>query len=320
MAKSQESFDMVDLRLKVSGRGDRLFFGFSSVAAYFSFSMVFLIIIFLGNSSASTFRDQGFAFFTGSTYDDAAGIYQIFPMLVGSVLCAFLGLLIATPISIAIAYFTEFMAPRRLAKVMTNIIDLLAALPSIVIAVWGAFVFAPVAAQWAETLSGNLSFIPGFKNTSGIFLGSPFIASWILAIMMTPIITSVCREIIGSVDKELVSAARALGGTGFTTMRRVILPTARGGITGGILLGLGRGLGETVAVLYVLNLAWVVNFNIFENFGGAVAPMIAAQYGEASETGVSALLASGVALFVVTLLVNFIAQIIVQRHEKKMAS
>jgi phosphate transport system permease protein len=241
-------------------------------------------------------------------------------MLVGSVLCSFLGLLIAAPISIAIAYFTEFMAPRRLAKVMTNLIDLLAALPSIVIAIWGAFVFAPVAAQWAETISRNLGFIPGFQNTTGVFFGSPFIASWILAIMMTPIITSVCREIIGSVDKELVSAARALGGTSFTTMRRVILPTARGGITGGILLGLGRGLGETIAVLYVLNLVWVVNFNIFESFGGSVAPMIAAQYGEASEAGISALLASGVALFVVTLLVNFIAQIIVQRHERKMAS
>lgn len=320
MAKSQESFDMVDLRLKVSGRGDRLFFGFSSVAAYFAFSLVFLIVIFLGNASFSTFKTQGVAFFTGSTWNDAEGIYQIFPMLVGSVLCSILGLFIAAPISIAIAYFIEFMAPPRLAKALTNIVDLLAALPSIVIAIWGAFVFAPVAAQWAEVINAKLGFIPGLQNASGTFVGSPFIAGWILAIMMTPIITSVCREIIGSVDKDLVSAALALGGTRFSTMRRVVIPTARGGITGGILLGLGRGLGETIAVLYVLNLVFIVNFNILENYGGSVAPMIAAYYGESSEVGVSALLAAGVALFLITLFVNFIAQIFVGRYEKKMAS
>jgi len=320
VAKSQESFELVDLKLKVSGRGDRLFFGFSSVAAYFAFSLVFLIVIFLGNASFSTFKTQGLAFFTGSTWDDAAGIYQIFPMLVGSVLCSILGLLIAAPISIAIAYFIEFMAPPRLGKALTNIVDLLAALPSIVIAIWGAFVFAPVAAQWAQIINSKLGFIPGLQNTSGTFVGSPFIAGWILAIMMTPIITSVCREIIGSVDKDLVSAALALGGTRFSTMRRVVIPTARGGITGGILLGLGRGLGETIAVLYVLNLVFIVNLNILENYGGSVAPMIAAYYGESSEVGVSALLAAGVALFLITLFVNLIAQIFVGRYEKKMAS
>jgi phosphate transport system permease protein len=281
---------------------------------------VFLIVFFLGKASASTFQTQGLEFFTGSTWIDAEGIYQIFPMLVGSVFCSLIGLVIAAPISIAIAYFIEFMAPTRLAKSLTSVIDLLAAMPSIVIAIWGAFVFAPVASQWAELLHRHLGGIPGFQNTTGQFFGSPFIASWILAIMMTPIITSVAREMIGSVDKDLVSAAYALGGTRFTTMRRVVLPTAKGGITGGVLLGLGRGLGETIAVLYVLNLVFVVNLNIFENRGGTIASMIASKYGEASEIEVKALMAAGVSLFLITIFVNFVAQIIVGRSERKMAS
>jgi phosphate transport system permease protein len=317
---NQASYEFVDLRYKASSRGDKVFFGVSRVAAYFAFSIVFLIVIFLGNASASTFRDQGLGFFTGSTWDEGQGIYQIFPMLVGSVFSAFIGLVIATPISIAIAYFTEFMAPTRLAKVLTNVIDLLAALPSIVVAIWAAFVFAPVAAQWSQLLHSYLGSIPGFKNTTEQFLGSPFIAGWVLAIMMTPIITSVAREMIGGVDKDLVSSAYALGGTRFTTMRRVVLPTARGGITGGILLGLGRGIGETIAVLYVLNLSFVVNLNMLESYGGSVAPMIAAYLGEASPSLVSVLLAAGVALFLVTLFVNMVAQIILSRSERKMAS
>jgi len=320
VAKSQESFDLVDLKLKVSGRGDRLFFGASKISAYFAFTIIFLIIIFLGKASASTFKAQGLAFFTGSTWSDSDVIYQILPMLIGSIFCALIGLVIAVPISIATAYFIEFMATSRLAKTLTNVIDLLAAIPSIVIAIWGKFVLAPVLAQWAELLNKQFGNIPGFGNESGQFFGSPFIAGWVLAIMMTPIITSVIREMVSSVDKELINAATALGGTKFSTMRRVIFPTARGGITGGILLGLGRGVGETIAVLYVLNLVFVVNFNMLENYGGAVAPMIAAFYGESSEVGISALLAAGVSLFLVTLVINGIAQIVVGRFEKKMAS
>jgi len=311
---------MVDLKLRVAGRGDRVFFAVSKASAYFSFALIFLVIFFLGESSASTFKQQGLAFFTGSTWSDENVVYQILPMLVGSIFCALIGLVIAVPISIATAYFIEFMATPRLSRSLTNVVDLLAAIPSIVIAIWGKFVLAPVLAQWAELINSHFGSVPGLGNESGQFFGSPFIAGWVLAIMMMPIITSVAREMISSVDKELVNAAMALGGTKFSTVRRVIIPTARGGITGGILLGLGRGIGETIAVLYVLNIVFVVNLNMLENYGGAVAPMIAAFFGESTEVGLSALLAAGVALFLVTLAINGVAQLIVGRFEKKMAS
>jgi phosphate transport system permease protein len=213
------------------------------------------------------------------------------------------------------------MAPARIARWAIIVIDLLAALPSIVIALWGAFVFTPVAASWGKLLNQYFGSIPFFKNEVDNYYRSPFIGGWILAIMMIPIITSVSREVISRVDKELVNASYALGATRFSAMRRVILPTARGGILGGILLGVGRGLGETIAILYTINLIFQVNVvRILENRGGAVAPMIASFYGEAESNAISALLAAGVVLFGATLIVNMFATYIVQRSEKKMAS
>jgi phosphate transport system permease protein len=313
--------ERVDLFASKPRRGDLIFFGFAKTAAYFAFSLVFLVFIFLSLRSASTFKEQGLAFVTGSTWDQASNTFQIMPMLVGSLVLVVLALFVAVPSSIAVAYFIEFMAPARVARWTTNIVDLLAALPSIVIAIWGAFVFTPVAAGWGRLLNQYFGSIPVFRNDVDNYYRSPFIGGWILAIMMIPIITSVSREVISRVDKELVNAAYALGATRFSAMRRVILPTARGGILGGILLGIGRGLGETIAILYTINLIFHVNIiRILENRGGSVAPMIASYYGEADGNAISALLAAGVVLFLLTLIVNMFATFIVQRSEKKMAS
>jgi len=313
--------ERVDLFAAKPGRGDRIFFGFAGLAAYFSFSIVFLVFIFLSWRSASTFQEQGLAFITGSTWSAESGTFQILPMIVGSLVLVFLALIVAVPSSIAMAYFIEFMAPKRVARLTTNIIDLLAAMPSIVIALWGAFIFTPVAAEWGKLLNHYFGSVPIFQNDVDNYYRSPFIGGWILAIMMIPIITSVSREVMSRVDKELINSAYALGATRFSAMRRVVIPTARGGILGGILLGVGRGLGETIAILYTINLIFHVNiFRILENRGGAVAPMIASFYGEADEKSISALLAAGVVLFGATLLVNMIATYIVMRSEKKMAS
>ena len=139
--------------------------------------------------------------------------------------------------------------------------------------------------------------------------------------MIIPIITSVSREVISRVDKDLVSAASALGGTKFSTMRRVVIPTAKSGILGGVLLGLGRAIGETVAIFFVLNLVFEANyFNILEPRGGSIASLIVAKFGEATSSELSALMAAGVILFVTTLLVNMLATTIVQRAEARMAS
>jgi phosphate transport system permease protein len=195
-------------------------------------------------------------------------------------------------------------------------VDLLAALPSVVLGLWGLLVFSPVAASWAELLNQTLGFIPIFQNSGDNFFRSPFIAGWVVAVMIVPIIASVTREIFSQLDRELINAALALGAGRWSTLRRVILPTSSGGIVGGVLLGLGRALGETVAILFVLNLAFETNwFNVLEAKGGSIASMILAKFGEAGPEEVAALMAAGVVLFIVTLLVNSLASYIVAKAQ-----
>ena len=304
-------------------KGDRAFFAISTAAAMFTMFLVLAVLVFLSIKSWSTFSQQGISFVTGSTWDNTTegGTFQIWPMLVGTVVVSILGLIIAVPASIAVAFFIEFVAPLRLARIATSLVDLLAALPSVVVGIWGIFVLSPVAATWSLSLSGTLSFIPIFQNEFSNAEGAPFIAAWTIAVMIIPIITSVSREVMGRVDKDLISAATALGSTSFSTMRRIIIPNAKSGILGGILLGLGRALGETVAIFFVLNLVFEVNlFQILEPKGGNVASLIIAKFGEATPEELNALMAAGVVLFVMTLVVNMIATSIVQRSEKRMAS
>lgn len=316
-----DQIQRVDLTAAKIRGGDRIFFGVARAAAMFSLTSVLLIFGYLAYRSQSTFRTQGLGFITGSNWDSSIGVYQLAPMLIGSLVIAIIALFIAIPSSVAVAYFIEFVAPPRISKIATTIIDLLAAMPSIIIGLWGVYVFSPAAESWAILLNKYLGFIPIFENNTGNFLRSPFIGGWILAIMMIPIITSVSREVMSRVDKELINAATALGGNKFTTMRRVVIPTARGGILGGILLGLGRGIGETIAILYTLNLIFEINIlHPLENKGGAIASLIASRFGEAPEDEISALLAAGVVLFLMTLIVNMIASGIVQRSERRMAS
>ena len=318
------TLERVRLDTKPRSLGDRVFLGAATFAGQISIAIVVLVLVFLSLRSWGTFRDQGLGFITGSEWKstgETTGTFGILPMLYGSLLLSVLGLIIAIPTSTAFAYFIEFMAPKPLARIATLMVDLLAALPSVVIGLWGLFVLTPVVAGWSRILSAHFDAIPIFHNPDPTSTSSPFIAGWIVAIMIIPILTSVSREVMSRVDKDLINAAIALGGTMFTVMRRVILPTAKSGILGGILLGLGRALGETVAIYYVLNLAFKLNVaEILRPYGGSVASMIIAKFGDASPAELSALMAAGVVLFVVTLFVNLGATAIVERAERRMAS
>lgn len=229
---------------------------------------------------------------------------------------AIFGVFLALPMSIATAYFIEFMASKRVAAVATTIVDLLAAIPSIVIGLWGLIVFTPVASHWAELLHDGLGFIPIFGNTTDNFRGTPFTAGWIVAVMIVPIITSVAREIFSQMDRELINASLALGGSRSSSFFQVILPTGSGGIVGGVLLGLGRALGETVAIFFVLNLSFDINWGqITENKGGSIASLILAKFGEATDAEIGGLMAAGLMLFIITLLINWLAAVIVAKTQ-----
>jgi phosphate transport system permease protein len=306
------------LRAKPFSKADRVFFKSATWAANSSIVLVSLIFVFLLWRSWPAFESQGIDYIFGSTWDNNPEnlVMQIGPMLWGSVLVSTIGVVLAVPMAISIAYFIVFMANARFGKIATVMIDLLAALPSVVIGLWGLLIFSPVAAGWAEMIYQGLGFIPIFDNTSGNFLRSPFIAGWVVAVMIVPIIASVTREIFSQLDRDLISASLALGAGRWSTFRRVILPTSSGGIVGGVLLGLGRALGETVAIFFVLNLVFEVNwFNILEDQGGSVASMILAKFGEAGQDEVAGLMAAGVVLFVVTLFVNMVASFIVAKAQ-----
>jgi phosphate transport system permease protein len=178
-------------------------------------------------------------------------------------------------------------------------------------------VFGPVGIEWAQILNDYLGFIPIFAHDSGTFANSPFIASIVLGIMIVPIIASVTREIFSQMDAEVIKASLALGGNMESTLRRVILPTSAGGIVGGVLLALGRAMGETVAIYFVLNLVYDrFNFGmLLMPEGGNVASLILSKFGEASEREIAGLMAAGVVLFMVTLIVNAIASYIVDKTQ-----
>jgi phosphate transport system permease protein len=315
---SAPSAERRSLRAKPFSKADRRFYKTATVAANSSIVLVSLIFVFLMFRSWPAFESQGIAYIFGSTWDNSPDnfVLQIGPMLWGSVLVSAAGVVLAVPMAISIAYFIVFMANKRFGKIATVMIDLLAALPSVVLGLWGLLVFSPVAAGWAEMLNEYLGFIPIFQNSSGNFLRSPFIASWVVAVMIVPIIASVTREIFSQLDRELINASLALGAGRWSTFRRVIMPTSSGGVVGGILLGLGRALGETVAIFFVLNLVFDINwFNVLEDKGGSVASMILAKFGEAGQEEVAGLMAAGVVLFVVTLFVNMIASYIVSKAQ-----
>jgi phosphate transport system permease protein len=319
-----EAPDKIPPRLKLVVKPttvpDKIFFGLSTGAAYSSIVIVSLILIFLVWRAWTAFEQQNvFNFIFGSGWDNSTQppVFRIGPRLYGSLIIAAIGVVMAVPMAISIAYFIEFMAPKWLSKFVTILVDFLAAIPSIVIGLWGFIVLSPVAAGWGEQLNKALGFIPIFGNADGNFQRSPFIAGIVVAVMIVPIIASITREIFSQIDPELIKGSLALGATKESTFRRVILPTASGGIVGGVLLGLGRALGETVAIYYVLNVIfdqfnW---YSILEPRGGSIASLILAKFGEATSIEIPALMAAGVVLFIVTLIISSIASYIVAKAQ-----
>ncbi len=300
-----------------SHRGDRVFNRIVTGLAFTALVVLAGIAIFLGLQTIPAFQSQGIDFITTTAWDintdpPTAGIWG---MLYGSVLLAVIALIIAVPASLLLSVFMVFLAPKRVATALTNLIDLMAAIPSVILGLWAFYILNPTAEEWQRLLNQYLGWIPIFENSSGNFLGTPFIAGFVLAIMMIPIVTSVTREVLGRTPPELINASEALGCSLWTMLRYVALPYGRGGIVGGIMLGLGRALGETVAVFFVLKIVFDTNwYHIIDSGGGSVATLIVSRFGEVSgDFELSLLLAAGFFLFIGTLIVNVIANLIVAR-------
>jgi len=300
---------------------DKIFRGVVTAGGLSSLVILGLIFAFLLYQGFDIFRSQGLSFLTTSrwdvNFDEAGNItnsdFGLSAMLIGTIICAFTAVVIAVPISVATALYLSFYAPPFVKKFMVTVVDLMAAFPSILFGIWAYFVLMPSGAYWAKLLNKYFDFIPVFSNEQRVFDSSPFIASLILAIMIIPIVTSISREVFSQAPLDRIQAAYALGATRWAMIRAVVIPHGRSGVIGGAMLGLGRAMGETVAVYTVLNLVFAINWKILFGVGGNVASLILLKFGEATPYEIKALMAAGLVLFVLTLIVNFSADLLVRR-------
>jgi phosphate transport system permease protein len=256
----------------------------------------------------------GFGFLIGETWDPVRREFGALPFIYGTAVSSGIALLIATPLSIAIALWLSELAPRGLRGVVGSLVEMLAAIPSVVLGLWGILVLGPYLGQHLEPwLHDKLGFIPIFGGPSATGTGI-FTAALILTIMIVPIIASICRELFLQVPSELEEGALALGATRWEMVRGVILPATRTGIAAAIILGLGRALGEAIAVTQVIGGGTAIVQNIFGP-GDTLASKIAASYQGADPIEQSSLLYLAAILLVIGLFTNFVAQVIVRRFD-----
>ncbi|HEY3933188.1 MAG TPA: phosphate ABC transporter permease subunit PstC [Gemmatimonadales bacterium] len=270
------------------------------------------LVVLLARSAWPALTRFGFSFVTSSVWDPVAGVFGAWPMIVGTLLTAFLALLIAVPLSLGVAvYLTEF-APEVVRKPIATLIELLAAIPSVVYGLWGVFVLIPVLQHAIfPLLRSLLGFLPFFRGA--IYGPSVLAASIILAIMVMPFIMSVAREVLLAVPNSQREAAMALGATRWEAVRSAIIPYARSGIIGAIILGLGRALGETMAVTMLIGNSHDLSTSLFAP-GYTMAAAIANEFNEAATPmHYSALTYLALLLFGITVLVNAAARLLIWR-------
>lgn len=240
------------------------------------------------------------------------------PLVFGTVWISLIALVFAVPVAIGIALFITHYAPRALAQVLGYIIDLLAAVPSIVFGLWGLLVFAPALKPLYTWLTENLGWIPLFSGTASATGRTALTASLVLAVMILPIITAICREIFLQTPTLHEEAALALGATRWEMIRMAVLPFGRPGIVSAAMLGLGRALGETMAVAIVLSATGVVTFQLLTSTNPSTIPAnIALKFAEGSfGVGINVLIATGLVLFVISFAVNALARWVVSRRKE----
>jgi phosphate transport system permease protein len=295
-------------------RGDRLFRLAARSAGGLTLALMALVFFFLLTRSSQILKVESLGKFltTQAWYPEQANA-GVGSVLFGTVLISVIAVALAFPLSIATALFISEYAPRRLQRPLTLLVDLLAAVPSIIFGVWGVFFLTPRERNLSIWLSHHMAWIPIFKVTDGQYANSPFIAGTVVALMITPIMAAVMREVFSQAPPGEREGALALGGTRWGMIRSVVLPFGRGGIIGGTMLGLGRALGETIAVALLISPIFTRSTQVLHQGANTIAALIALRFGEAGSIGISALMAAGLVLFVVTLLVNVVASIITGR-------
>jgi len=305
--------------LRGSSRGrlaDPTFRWFLTILAALILALIVFFFVFLINKATPAISKFGvFGFTFGNDWDVSRNVYGAWPLLAGTIITSTVALVIGVPIAIAAALYVSELCPLRLRAPLTMLLELLAAVPSVVYGLWGVFFLIPKLRAPSQWFADTFSFLP--------FVGGPvagpnyFIAGLILAIMILPIVSAISREVISTVPAELKEGSLALGATRWEMIRMAVLPYSRAGIVGATMLGLGRAVGETIAVTLVIGNAPTIGKQLFDQ-GYTLAAVIANEFGEAANNKLhsAALIAAGLVLFVLTLIINGLARYIVMRGDR----
>ncbi|MGK5498834.1 phosphate ABC transporter permease subunit PstC [Streptomyces sp. URMC 125] len=301
----------------VNRPGDRIFLGLSRGSGIILLVVMAAIAVFLTWRAVIALAENEGNFLTTFEWNANADppVFGIAVLAYGTIVTSIIAMVLAVPVAVGIALFISHYAPRRLATPLAYVVDLLAAVPSIVYGLWGALFLVP-------HLTGLYKWLDDYLGWTGVFAyddGAPrslFTVGILLAIMILPIVTNVSREVFKQSPKMQEEAALALGATRWEVIKMAVLPFGRSGVISASMLGLGRALGETMAVATVLSPNFLINASLLNHGGGTFAQNIAVAFKEAGDIGRDALVASGLVLFLITLLVNGAARLIIARRKE----
>jgi len=290
--------------------GDRIFAGSATGAGILILIVLAGVAAFLISEALPALTSDSADLPDGKSLSSYIG-----PLIFGTLIAAVIALVVATPLAVAIALYITHYAPRRLAAAMGYVMDLLAAIPSVVYGFWGIAALAPALVPFYGWAAEHLSFIPLFAGPASVTGRTMLTVGLVLAVMILPIISAISREVFSQAPALHREAALALGATRWEMIRMAVLPYGKSGIIGGAMLGLGRALGETLAVAIILSGSGGVTFNLIGSSNpSTIAANIALQFPESTGLAVNTLIASGLALFVITLGVNMLARWVVNRR------
>lgn len=299
-------------------RGDQVFTAITTSSGIFVLVLMASIGLFLFAKAIPAFSNNTANFLTEVTWfpDQDPPRFGIAALGFGTITAALIAMAIAVPVAIGTSLFINFYAPKKLAGVMAFLVDLLAAVPSIIFGLWGLQFLMPRMTGITKWIDNNLGFIPIFENRTDLYTKSLFVAGVVLAIMILPTIGAISREVFKQVPRSHIEAALALGSTRWEMIKLAVLPYGRSGMISAAMLGLGRALGETIAVALILSALFEINIHITEPGGTTFAANIALKWNEAGSNGLAALIASGLVLFLITLAVNSIARAVIARRKE----
>jgi phosphate transport system permease protein len=318
-ASNPVGHDDVPINLNIKPLGaDRVFNGVLAGSSAVVLLLLAAVVVFLCVYGFAALHQGGFGLITDKAWAPDAHQFDMWPLLVGSIAIALVAVAIAAPVSLATALMINEYSPRPFRPVLTAVIDMLATVPSIVYGFWGLLLISNIQAAPARWLVDHVSFVPIFRTVSpGQYVKSIFACGLISAVTIIPIITSISREVMAQAPRDVCEAALGLGGTRWGMVTDVILPFSRNGILGAVLLGIGRGLGETMIVFLVLSQGNHLTSALMGPGGlGSIAAQITENFDAASAISKSALILLGLVLFATTLAINIVARLIVERSNE----